>query len=317
MTLAVRNQQWLPQNSQRNYPLTHESTRLDATGTFELPTEFLVSLYLPVYWSLNTDPGKFFVYKVTSASTGYRIIIGYNGASVVEVASINVLKSTHTENRSYSVIGQGDFSASRGFAVIGSLDEIEDQPTGEWTFDTAGALLETDVVRPNIQGVSGIQIDNAGELSEVLTGIVRIKAGRNSKFRVNNASEDEPEVIWDAIEGEGLTEDCVCDDEAAPPIRTHDGIPPDGAGNFRWFGNDCLTITGGQNSQTFEDECSEPCCGCEELEAITSALESFGERATTLENFMVSLEASVTQMDLVVLGSRLGDRGCTPAQDCP
>ena len=144
-----------------------------------------------------------------------------------------------------------------------------------------------------------------------------IRAGRNTRFRPVIESGKDPIVNWDAIDGAGLTEYCICDEGLAPPIRTVNGIPPDGAGNFRFLGNDCLEIERGSNSLTLKDVCSEPCCGCKELEAVTSALESFGERATTLENFLVSLEARVTQMDLVVLGSRLGDRGCTPATDCP
>lgn len=150
-----------------------------------------------------------------------------------------------------------------------------------------------------------------------MSGYVRIRTGRNTRFRFEVEEGADPLVYWDAIDGAGLTEDCVCDEGLAPAVRTVNGVPPDGAGNLRVLGNDCLEVTGSSNSLILKDVCSEPCCGCKELEAVTQALEAFGERATTLENFLVSLEARVTQMDLVVLGSRLGDRGCTQAPECP
>jgi hypothetical protein len=177
----------------------------------------------------------------------------------------------------------------------------------EFTLDTA--RLEADVIRPHIRGVMSIQVQNGTELSKPLTGRIRIVAGTNTRIRVESPSGSNPKIIIDGLEGEGFTDSCVCSDEAEP-IRTINGIPPDSNGNFQFLGNQCLDIVEGDHILEFQDSCSQPCCGCKELEAVTQALEAFGDRATTLENFLVSLEARVTQMDMVVLGSRIGDRGC-------
>jgi hypothetical protein len=318
MPIGIRNLEWLNHNAVRAYPITADSTQRDVSGDFSLPQSLIVSLYFPVHFGVTVEPGKFFVRTVHVFSTGLQIVLGYAGSlGDVNVASALVPTATHSENTTYPLIGLGDFADSRGHLVVGSLEGLDNQPVGTFTFALTGARLEPDAIRPHLRTIPSIQVQNGSVLSRELSGHVVIQAGRNTRFRVVETEGQPARVIWDAVDGEGLTEDCVCDDGLAAPIRTIELVPPDGAGNFRFLGNDCLEFSGLPNGLLASDTCSEPCCGCQELEQITEALESFGERATTLENFLVSLEARVQQMDQVVLGSKLGDRGCTPAQQCP
>lgn len=318
MPIGVRNLEWLDHNAQRRYPLTGDSSGLDTTGAFTIPQDLIVGFYLPVNFGLSVDPAKFFVSRVTVLSTGVEIEIGYaSGGGTVVVAAVLVPAATHTQNSVYSVIGQGDFSDSLGHIIIGSLDGVNLQIAGGFSFVLANSRLEPETIRPTIRSLASLQIQNGSVLSSELSGHVILRAGRNTRFRVTQTSGQPSRIIWDAVDGEGLTEDCVCDAALGAPVRTVSNVSPDGSGNLKLLGNDCLEFDTLTNGLLAKDVCSEPCCGCKELEAVTSALESFGERATTLENFLVSLEARVTQMDQVVLGSRLGDRGCTPAQECP
>lgn len=317
MPVGHFNLDWLAHNAQRSYPLTAESTKQDSTSTFEIPEDFIVAMYLPVTWANNIDPSRFFVRRIEAGTIGYGITIGYAADSGdVDVASALLSKASHTDNQVYGLGGLGDFADSWGWIQIGSLDNIENQPAGRWTFTVDGSRLEPDVVRPNIKGVVSLQLDNGGELSRELTGPIRLIAGRNFRLTPILAEGEDPIIVFDAIEGEGLTETCICGDTSTIPIRTINSIAPDNDGNFTFLSNSCIEINTGTHALTFEDTCSEPCCGCTELEIITQALEAFGEKATTLENFLVSLEARVTQTDQVILGSRLGDRGCTPATPC-
>jgi hypothetical protein len=317
MPVGHFNLDWLAHNAQRSYPLTAESTKKDTTGTFEIPEDFLVALYLPVTWANNINPASFFVRKIEAGPVGYSLTIGYAANDGdVDVASALISSASHTTNQVYGLGGLGDFADSWGWLQIGSLHNIGIQPAGLWNFDVDGSRLEPDVVRPNLRGVTALQLDNGGELSDELTGVIRLVAGRNFRLTPVLAEGVSPIIVFDAIEGEGLTETCICDDTSTIPIRTLNGITPDSEGNFTFLGNDCMEINSGTHALTFNDVCSEPCCGCSELVTITQALESFGEKATTLENFLVSLEARVTQTDQVILGSRLGDRGCTPATPC-
>ena len=122
-------------------------------------------------------------------------------------------------------------------------------------------------------------------------------------------------IVFDAIDGAGLNNNCICvDNSLGSCIQTIDQIGPTPDGDFTVLGSDCLTVQPITNGIQLVDSCSQPCCGCTELETVTQALAQFGAQATTLENFLVSLEARVTQMDQVVLGSTLGDRGCIQCQ---
>jgi hypothetical protein len=249
---------------------------------------------------------------VASYATGYSVTIGYDGVEPVDVATALIAANSHTPYQSYNVGGIGDFVDTRGSIVIGNLDNINKQPSGSFTFEYAATKLEVDAIRPHIRGVMSVQVQNGSELSQLLTGRIRFVAGNNTRVRVETEVGEDPKIYIDAIEGEGLTDTCVCAEET-PAIRTLNGIPPDQNGNFQFIGNECLDIVEGDHILEFKDKCSTPCCGCEELEAVTQALEAFGERAAALESFLVNLEARVTQMDMVVLGSKLGDRSCPTA----
>jgi hypothetical protein len=158
-------------------------------------------------------------------------------------------------------------------------------------------------------------VQSANEFSPELTGRIRLRSGANHRLRVATDPSGDPVIIFDAISGEGLREECVCV-ETVQPITKINGVPPDGSGNMSLIGNSCFNVNTGNAVVTFDDTCSKPCCGPNELEKITTAMESFGSRATTLEQFLVSLEARVSTMDMIVLGSRLGDRGCVPGAEC-
>lgn len=308
----LRNLEWLDHNTERNYPLTLDATAKDLTDSFELPEDFIVSLYLSVHAGLNVDPAKFFIKTVGVYSSGFSVVVGYDADSgAVPVASALIARASHSVYTPYRLGGLGDFVDTTGTIVIGKLDNIDEQPAGQFEFDLAGGRLEVDAVRPLIRGISSLQVQNGSDLSDRIYGHVVLRAGNN--FRITPVIEagQDPEIVFDAIEGDGLNEECVCPgDEASVPIRYINQIPPDADGNFTLVGNDCIDISPLSTGVRLSDECSDPCCGCEELQVITQELETFGRQATTLENFLVDLESRVTQMDQVVLGSRLGDQGC-------
>lgn len=313
MPIRIRQLEWLNHNAQRSYPLSADATGKDVSETFELPDDFIVSMYLPVHWGLDVVPGKFFLKSISTYPSGVSVVVGYSGESGdMNVASAVIARDSHTRNQVYTLGGIGNFVDSRGHVVIGSFDQLDLQPSGLFQFDLAGGRLEPDCIRPNIRGVMSLQAINGPEVSEKVYGNIRLQAGRNFRISTIITESADPVIVFDAIEGEGFTDACVCQEEA-PAIKSISGVRPDNQGDLQIIGNDCLKVSTNGNVITIEDVCSEPCCGCRELEAITQALEAFGEKATTIENFLINLEARVTQMDMVVLGSRLGDRGCEPS----
>lgn len=310
--IGIRNLEWLNHNATRAYPLAAGQTGTDTTGSFRIPQNLMVSLYLPVHWGYNISPFNFFVRKIISEATGCKIVIGYSGVDGdVDVASVTISKVSHKENATYTLGGVGTFADSRGHVVIGSFDNLDHLPHGSFSFTVTNTRLEPDCFRPNIRSVTAVQLENGNERSAPLSGVLRLKAGRNIQFRTQITDGEDPVVIIDAIDGSGLNEQCECEDDS-PPIKFINMVGPDPTGKINLLGNTCLTIEEQAHTLVLKDICSEPCCGCKELEAITEALQELGNKAVTVNNFLTRLEASVTQADQVILGSQLGDSGCVP-----
>lgn len=313
MPIGNWNLQWLNHNSQRAYPLAAWGTAEDQTNTITIPNSFILALYFPVHAGLSVSPDKFYLRGLGIYATGYSVAIGYDDGTLAKpiVANVNIARSDHTEYRTYALSGADDFDDSVGKIVIGKLDDIDLLPPGYYVFDPDATPLETDAIRPMIRGISSLVVVNGSDRSDKIYGDVELVAGSNMRIVANLVEGFSPQIVFSAISGEGLNAACAC--ETSPPdtcIRFINGIPPLPDGNFRMVGNKCLDIQPIDNGLQFSDICSEPCCGCTELNALTRQIERFADGVVTLQNFASNLGGEVTQMNQVVLGSRLADNGC-------
>ena len=315
MPLGQWNLQWLNHNSQRSYPLAERATKTDTTDTIRLPDSFLVALYLPVHVDLNIEPAKFYLKSLLISATGYNITIGYDSGETntlnnPDVAAANIAKTAYQPNRAFALAGVDNFTDSIGEVVIGRLDEIDTLPPGLYYFTPAGGLLETDPIRPMIRGVTRLRVSNSGELSDYVYGDVTLVAGTNMRLVLESGGGDDPRIVFNAISGLNLNVDCVCETpETAECIRCINGVCS-GDGTYVFSGGECISISPATGGLLFNDFCAQPCCGCEELDALTQQIDRFGDGVNTLQNFVTRLGSEVSQMSFVVLGSRLGDSGC-------
>lgn len=310
MPIGNWNLQWLNHNSQRSYPLTERATKKDITGTITLPDSFIVALYLPIHSGLSFAPNNFFIKSLLIAPTGFNVVVGYaNGTTSVEVAAANVIRANYQPNKSYALGGVGAFDDCVGRIVLGALDEIDKLPPGLYEFNQTGAELETDAIRPMIRGVSRLRVLNNTEYSDAIYGDVTLVAGTNVRITTATVG-DETHITFDAIANANLNENCFCEVSEEPDcIRCINGVCSSD-GNFVLAADECVQITAMTNGLKIADTCAQPCCGCTELDAIINQIDRFGDGVTTLQNFITRLGSEVTQMSLVVLGSRLGDSGC-------
>lgn len=316
MPIGNWNLQFLNHNANRAYPLYEGASRLDTSGSFKIPDSLILALYIPVHAGLDVEPDRFFLRTLTVFAVGLNVTIGYDDgtADPPAVATAVVPFSAHREYQSYALPGAGDFDDTLGKIVVGDTSDLSTLPPGQYQFTPAAGRLDTDCVRPVLRGVSSVVLVNGQERSARLTGDLELTAGTNVRLTLVTVGGRQ-QIRFDAVEGEGLNNPCVCEGDAtAPPIRTINGIPPTPAGDFTLLGNECLSVTGIDNGLKLADECSDPCCGCAELEAVTRDMERFGEAAATLTNFVTRLEGQVTTMQTTVLGSRLGDRTCDPPE---
>lgn len=314
MPVGTWGTQWLNWNSQRSYPITDGGDKRDRTATIRIPNSFLLAMYFPVHAGLDVEPDKFFIKGLGVYPTGYSVTLGYDDgtASPPVVGTVNIAAATHVEFRSYAIAGSGDFADSVGQVAIGKLDEVNLLPPGQYDFLPAATPLEADVIRPMIRGISSITVVNGSDRSEPIVGDVELVAEENIRISVSAVDGQPTQIVFSAISGAGLNEECVCDeaDTEAVPLRFINGIPPLPNGNFRMVGDECLTVTPIQNGLQLRDVCSKPCCGCDELSALVAQIDRFADGVVTLQNFVTNLGGTVNQMSNVVLGSRLGDTGC-------
>ncbi|NDD52298.1 hypothetical protein EBZ39_00200 [bacterium] len=307
MPIGNWNLQWLNHNSQRAYPLTDRATKTDTTGTIQIPDNFIVGLYFPIHAGTSFQPDKFFIKNLLISPTGFNIVLGYSdGTTTVDVAGANIVRSNYEPNRSYALGGIGNFDDCVGSVVLGVIDDIDALPPGFYSFTQAAGELEPDAIRPMLRAVTRLQILNNSQLSNPIYGHVTLVAGTNIRIDVNELL-NETEIVFSAISGTNLNHDCLCN---VPPagecIRCINGVcSPDGT--FTFGQDSCVEITPITNGLSFKDTCATPCCGCKELDAITTQLDRFGDGVATLQGFVTRLSGEVTQMSLVVLGSRMAD----------
>lgn len=313
MPLSQWNLEFLNHNAQRSYPLTDDSSKQDTTGSFTIPDDFLVGMDIPVSPAMDMETGRFLIRQIGLFASGIQIIVAYdNGSNLIDVGTALIPATGVPRNTVVALGGIEPFDDIIGKVVVGRLDTIREQPTGLFNFTIDDARIELQVVRPMIRAISSMKVANAsGAVSERLYGDIELVAGSNIQLSTV-ATATETKIIISALDGEGTIEDCICEGEAAdaPCIKTINGIGPTTDGNFNFVGDDCITFTGIQNGLKVTDSCCAPCCGCEELEAITRDLERFNAQRGALELFVNNLAAETATFGTTVLGARLGDRRC-------
>lgn len=313
MPIGNWNLQWLNHNSQRSYPLTERASKVDTTGTIRLPDSFIVALYIPVHATLNIQLDQFYLKTLLISPIGYVIGIGYSasGAETL-VATVSVTKATHRPNMAYAVAGVDDFSDTIGQIVIGNLDEINQLPAGLYEFNFNAGEIESDAIRPMLRGITALRVINGLENSPPLYGDIELVAGTNMRIDYAiNIITGNPKITFNAIDNTNLNKVCDCDiNKSGECIRCINGLCSSD-GSYTIGGSDCITVSTSTTGIQLADICATPCCGCTELDALKTQIDRFSDGVTTMQNFVTRLGSEVTQMSLVVLGSRLGDAGCS------
>lgn len=307
------NLEWRNHNAVRRFPFAGEATLTDDSGSFEIPVDFLLDLVLPVHASIDLDPARYFVRELGSFGSGYLLIVAHDGDDgVTDVATATVPRSGHVFGRRYALGGIEPFDDTVGHVVIGRLATIDRQPEGRYQFSLAATQLEPWSIRPNLRAVQALQVVNGGESSPLIYGDVVFGAGTNMQLVVSLVEGESPRIVFNAISGEGLVEECDCtgDNAELPCVRTINGVSPVND-EITLVGNDCVEFEAFPGGLRISDSCCTPCCGCRELEVVTEALERLRVEQETLALFSSRFNTVQEQFSLTVLGARLGDLPCT------
>jgi hypothetical protein len=288
----VVNTEWLNENSLRNYPF-RENARLIPVDT---DGALLADVRLPNYLVVDfviTMPGPTIpdVYLAQFARVGNLATFTFTDSNDIIVSTLAVDTNQHSKNDAYGIVGTGTYSDVRGRVVLGDLNTLfTDLAEGLFNFTQADAAFEAAVVRPDLRGVRSLQVDQGGALSDYLFGHVKLVEGTN--IRLTHLPEYNA-IRIDAINGAGLNQECDCDDPLEDQCVTQlNGIPLD---DLEIIGDGCVKVQVSGNTIVISDTCSEPCCGCPELEFLTENLKVLSATVSTLETYAHELSAKIHQ----------------------
>lgn len=295
MPLNIWNLEWLNHNSQRSYPIADWATKeCTESSAIKLPDDFILALSIGVNACHSLDIDGFYIKSVLVMDTGCSVILGYQDE---EVAVTHIV--ANSDQVTYALTGLGDFDDIVGYIAINPKSQILTGLSGYYNFEWEATCLEADCVRPMIKSISAFQVDDGSHVSSRMYGDIILKAGANMDITV--ASDGGVNTITlSAIDGSGLSEKCECEEDSErTPIRSINGITADPNGNINLVGTSCLRISTITNGLKLEDTCSEPCCGCPELDAIYDNLKDCMDGADTLKHAVEDLNAKQDQMELV------------------
>jgi len=287
------NQEWLNQNSLRAYPFKENVQRIPVTSTglflpdAQIPNYVLVDIVVTIAESTPVQ-----VYVSQLAFVGSLLTVVLTDESAVQIATVEVDTSSHTTYDSYDIIGADTYSDVRGRLVFGDLTSLgSDLAEGVYDFTLASAELEAATVRPALRGIRSLRVVDDTAESEYIYGHVKLLAGSNIRLTYLSAYNT---IKIDAIDGEGLTEECECDPAVGNNnvVRTINGIAVEDA---QIIGDgQCVDVQTSGNKIIISDVCSAPCCGCPELEFITDSLKILESTMDNLQDYSQQLSERIS-----------------------
>lgn len=277
----IDNLDFLNANALRNYPIKESLARISTNGAFTIPNDFIVDLQLAATY----DPTrKFYISKISNFEDTITVEVADTTSVIVGAFTIDT--TTFVRYKDYILVATDLYIGATGVLVIGSLDGIQGEPSGNYFFNLANTEFETRAIIPALKGINRLIFSNANGKSFGATGDVEIIARTNLRF----SSPSSNVIVIDAGENLGLSTDCS---SVLPCIKTVNGISPDGAGNFTLDFTACASLTPipANTGLVLQDICCKPCTGCNDIEELTNRLTSAESNVLALREYYTALNA--------------------------
>ena len=315
---------WLNTNSLRNYPLSQSASCLSIDESMAIPDDLFVDLKIAVPYVVGVSPARFYVSTITVFPTGFVFEIGcaivtstvnitMSSAAVSALIPFDLaqyscvsIKGTPNNYSNSSSPNTVDLSQIIGTVVVGNPQSIKSK-TGVNYFNLSGGSIESSAVSIGTKRLSGIKVFSSGSTTPLLAGQLVLQSGSNHRILSQG-----DKIIFNAIDGGGLSSDCPCNDiTLSPCIRTINGITPSTIGDITVQGGDCITVEPGSTSSILiSDSCAKPCCGCNELSVVATDVDSLVTQLNTLANQIAILSANVTSLQNTCLSSSVDPSSC-------
>lgn len=295
--------EWLNSNSVRNYPIRENAPRTDVSGIFTIPNDLLVAAQINAPRSYLS--GTFFVSKIVSSKAALSVYVSFmsTDGTASEISNIKVEAASFIQFTNFSFVGQGNFSNILGSLTVGNVASTSNLNLGEFEFDPDSTAFEVNTYFISVPTLESVEVYTANdELIYRSNTVLKLKAGENIRLSYESLDDDPYGVVRiDAIDGENYVQpnDCVNAEDLVPPcIRTINNVAPDPNGNFWMEESECIEITENatSNSITIFDTCSQSCCGCVQLEELTSALEQLKQQEDSLRDLISGTQAQQSEL---------------------
>jgi hypothetical protein len=279
------NLEWLNGNAERAFPFKEDASLRDTNSVIRVPNRLVVDL---VFVVPSGTTYRYYLKSLMYSGTHINLVMSDEGGETVSSVTVDV--TAHERNQAYTMSGEGSFSGAVGRIALGDLSNLEsDLSPGVYAFTLESAEFELRTVRPDLRAVYSLAAIGAdGTITDDITGIVQLISGANVRLTYVPAVGGNPAGIRiDATGNNDYEEDCDCDARVIPlaPIRSINGVganPTSGRVDLVSM-SPCLVISPSGDTVVFTDTCSQPCCGCPELEFLTERLKLLDDSVSKIE----------------------------------
>lgn len=300
-------QEWLDSNQHRVFPLDDAMRGLDITGTFTLPTSFMVDMLLCV--PPGTDTTLYYVKAVVVRRFSVDVEIGYDGdgteLTIGKFAGIphdKALNGTSALAASAQAsLALKPFELCTGVLVTGSMEELLKHP-GAWSFQSSQSAILSARVTEGLAGVRSVAVGD-----EVYTGDIALREGSGVTLTPSYDAATGRTIITVSADLGSLAGVAtpIVDDASilqnltalyGRPVTTINGVPPDTAGNFLLQPLDCTTLAAVTGGLAIENPCSLPCCDKSVLDDAYTSIAELNLRYARMEGYYQSIGRNINDL---------------------
>ncbi len=330
--MDTRNTDWLNQNANRAYPIMDGASRLSTTGS-QLDNGLIVDLAFPVLVSSGVLPGNLYIGSVVGFGVGLTVAI-HNAADGGFLGSCTL----YGVDKDYISAPLTSLTGLVGRITFGTRAAITAH-VGRSEFYTADATrLVASVARPAASTVRGISVVDKNGVSHFLDGNITMRGGDNVTLSAYSSGNSGSITIGSLLTAQQENDDCGCGEGDAVTgvvslpvtggsesglggsesvtakvpkgvILSINGVRPDANGDFKILATDCTDLIPVDGGLVLEDHCTEPCCGCDQLEAIQQALQTVENESSKLQSAAEQLRARLDNLVAVITNAAINPPG--------
>lgn len=292
--LDLINNEFLSHNALRSYPFADGmSLRPSIDREKRLPDDFLVGATIVLTNNdITTNFECFFLQRLSVYPQGCALTIGYlnkDGSTIAVGRSIFSLISPKT-NTTVIIEAINNFYGLQGHLTVGNFDTLLEQFSGDWTFKPEDTFFDPDVVNSTPRCVSSVVVHTADTISEPIYGEISFVEGDNINLEYYQSGTG----IMCLKIGVNVKD---TENRVTGPIYTINELPPSPTGDFQITSiSNCLDVISGAGKIELRDVCSEPCCGCNELQVINNQIKNQIEMLHDIQALQRQLE---TQLEML------------------